>query len=65
MLNKATTATDTNTTTVRFPLGRVFLTHGAIEALREAEQPAEGFLGRHARLGACYVTTTTRKICSA
>lgn len=44
-----TTTTDTKQT-IHFPLGQVFLTHGAIEALDEAEQPAEEFLRRHARL---------------
>ena len=50
--------TETNTTTVaettpvlvRFPLGRVFLTPGAIEVLAEAGQSAQEFICRHARL---------------
>lgn len=44
-----TKITETNSL-VRFSLGRIFLTPGAIVALEEARQPAEGFLGRHARL---------------
>ena len=35
---------------VRFPLGRVFLTPGAIEALEEAGQTPEEFISRHSRL---------------
>lgn len=44
-----TSTTDTKQTT-GFPLGRIFLTHCVIEALSKAEQLAEEFLGRHARL---------------
>lgn len=35
---------------VCFPLGRVFLTPGAIEVLAEAGQSAQEFICRHARL---------------
>ena len=34
----------------RFPLGRVFLTPGAIEALEEAGQTPVEFISRHSRL---------------
>ena len=34
----------------RFPLGRLFLTPGAIEALEESGQPPQEFITRHARL---------------
>lgn len=44
------TATATAETTRRFPLGRTFLTPGAIEALREAEQSPLEFISRHVRL---------------
>jgi hypothetical protein len=52
MQNKLTTADATETTPVlvRFPLGRVFLTPGAIEVLAEAGQSAQDFICRHARL---------------
>jgi hypothetical protein len=33
-----------------FPLGNVFMTSGAIEALGEAGQSAQEFISRHARL---------------
>lgn len=45
--------TEKDTTTIdaaRFPLGRLYLTHGAIEALDEAGQSAQEFISRHARL---------------
>lgn len=45
-----TTTKESAQTTSRFPLGRIFLTHGAIDALEEAEQLADEFLGCHARL---------------
>ncbi|MGB7924094.1 MAG: hypothetical protein WCF57_12695 [Pyrinomonadaceae bacterium] len=35
---------------MRFPLGRMFLTPGAIEALEEAGQSPQEFINRHARL---------------
>lgn len=52
MLEKVTTANNNNSTPslVRFLLGRIFLTPGAIDALSEAEQAPEEFLSRHARL---------------
>lgn len=45
--------TDTATaiqSAMRFPLGRMFLTPGAIEALEEAGQSPQEFINRHARL---------------
>ena len=45
-----TNATETTPVLVRFPLGRVFLTPGAIEVLAEAGQTAQDFICRHARL---------------
>lgn len=52
MSAKVTTADETNTTPslVRFPLGRLFLTQGASEALEESGQSAQEFINRHARL---------------
>jgi hypothetical protein len=52
MQNNTTTATNTDTTSalVRFPLGRLFMTPGAIEALEKAEQQPQEFVNRHARL---------------
>jgi hypothetical protein len=46
------TAESANTTpsAVRFPLGRLFLTPGAIDALEEAGQSPQEFISRHARL---------------
>lgn len=35
---------------VRFPLGRMFITQGASEALEDAGQSAQEFISRHARL---------------
>jgi hypothetical protein len=52
MLDKVTT-TDNNSTTpalVRFQLGRLLLTHGAIDALEEAGQSPDEFINRHVRL---------------
>jgi hypothetical protein len=47
----STTNTKTATqSAIRFSLGRMFLTPGAIEALEEAGQPANEFISRHARL---------------
>lgn len=40
----------TTETTPRFPLGRLLMTPGAIEALEEAGQSPQEFLARHARL---------------
>lgn len=52
MLDKITTTNESNTTpsAVRFPLGRLFMTPGAIEALEEAGQSSQEFISRHARL---------------
>jgi hypothetical protein len=52
MLEKVTTTKENNTTpsAVRFSLGRLFMTPGAIEAVEEAGQSAQEFLSRHARL---------------
>jgi hypothetical protein len=52
MSAKVTTADETNTTPslVRFLLGGLFLTQGAIEALEESGQSAQEFINRHARL---------------
>ena len=47
------TSAKSETTTVgaaRLPLGRLFLTPGAIEALEEAGQQPQEFVNRHARL---------------
>lgn len=52
MQNELTTATAAETTPVpvRFSLGRLFLTPGAIEVLAEAGQSPQEFISRHARL---------------
>jgi hypothetical protein len=52
MLSKVTTANDTHTTPspVRFQLGRIFLTPGAINALEASQESAQAFINRHARL---------------
>lgn len=52
MLENTTTANDPNTTPslVRFPLGQLFLTQGAIEALDDASQSPQEFITRHSRL---------------
>jgi hypothetical protein len=52
MQSNTTTATNTDTmpALVRFPLGRLFMTPGAIEALDEAGQQPQEFINRHARL---------------
>ena len=52
MQQQTTTTTQTNITpsSVRFPLGRLFMTPGAIEALEEAGQSPQEFISRHARL---------------
>lgn len=46
------TATDPNSTPapVRFQLGQLYATHGALEALEDAGQSPEDFISRHARL---------------
>jgi len=48
-LNTPATA-QTTAGAARFPLGHLFLTPGAIEALEEAGQSAQEFINRHARL---------------
>ena len=48
-LNTTTTA-DTTPSLIRFPLGQMFMTLGAIEALEEAGQSPQEFISRHARL---------------
>ena len=52
MLEKITTTKDANTTLslVRFPLGQLVMTQGAIEVLEEAGQSPREFISRHARL---------------
>jgi hypothetical protein len=52
MQNELTTAAtpDTTPSPVRFQLGRLFMTPGAIEALEEAGQSPQEFISRHARL---------------
>ena len=52
MQNELTTPTATNTTPalIRFELGRLYLTPGAIEALEDAGQSPQEFISRHARL---------------
>ena len=35
---------------MRFPLGQIMATHGALEALEEAGQSAQEFISRHSRL---------------
>jgi hypothetical protein len=51
MLDTNTSTTNTHSTTAaRFPLGHLFLTPGAIEALEDAGQTAREFIERHARL---------------
>ncbi len=46
--NNSTTAT--TETILCFPLGRLYMTPGAIEALEEARQSAQEFISRHVRL---------------
>jgi hypothetical protein len=50
MQSNTITEETTNTTLVRFQLGQLFLTRGAIEALEEARQSPQEFISRHARL---------------
>lgn len=52
MLENITTTNTDGTTAgaTRFPLGRLFLTPGAIEALEEASQSPQDFISRHSRL---------------
>lgn len=49
--NISTTEKDKTTTdTARFPLGRLYLTRGAIESLEESHQSPQEFISRHVRL---------------
>jgi hypothetical protein len=49
--NLNTTAKANSTpSAVRFPLGQIFITPGATDALEEANQSPQEFLSRHARL---------------
>ena len=48
-LNAAATS-ETTPAPVRFQLGQLFMTPGAIEALEEAGQSPQEFISRHARL---------------
>lgn len=41
---------ETTAGAARFPLGHLYLTQGAIEALEDAGQSAQDFISRHARL---------------
>jgi hypothetical protein len=52
MQANTTTATEARTTPspVRFHLGRIYATPGAIDALEGAAQSAQEFINRHARL---------------
>ena len=52
MQNEVTTPTAANTTPalIRFELGHLYLTPGAIEALEDAGQLPQDFINRHARL---------------
>ena len=52
MLNQVCTRNEANTTPspVRFQLGRIFATPGAIDALETSGESAQTFINRHARL---------------
>lgn len=52
MQSQVTTPTDTNSTpsAVRFLLGRLYITPGAVDALEESGESAQTFISRHARL---------------
>ncbi len=52
MHNNTTTteAAETTPSPVRFPLGRLFITPGAIDALEETGESPQDFIARHARL---------------
>lgn len=50
MLNQTTITNTTSTTESLFPLGCLFMTPGAIEALEEAGQSSQEFISRHLRL---------------
>jgi hypothetical protein len=45
-----TTDAQSTPTPIRFQLGRIFITPGAIDALEDANQHAQEFINRHARL---------------
>lgn len=50
-LNTETNAQSTlSPTAVRFQLGRIFITPGAIDALEDSGESAQTFINRHARL---------------
>jgi hypothetical protein len=44
------TTTHTTPSPVRFQLGRIYATPGAIDALKDANESAQTFINRHARL---------------
>jgi len=46
----STNTADTTPRLMRFPLGQIVATHGALEALEEAGQSPQEFISRHARL---------------
>ena len=49
--NTSTAKADSTTAgAARFPLGRLFLTPGAIEALEESSQSPQDFINRHVQL---------------
>lgn len=52
MLSKVNTENNARTTPspVRFQLGRIFITPGAIDALDDSGESAQDFINRHARL---------------
>jgi hypothetical protein len=52
MLHQTTITNDTCTTPapIRFQLGRIYATPGAIDALEDAGESAQDFINRHARL---------------
>lgn len=52
MQSQVTTPTDTNSTlsALRFELGRLYITPGAIDALEESGESAQTFISRHVRL---------------
>jgi hypothetical protein len=45
-----TSQSETTTGTTSFPLGHLYLTSGAIEALEESGQSPQDFISRHAQL---------------
>ena|SRR4028119_1144507 len=52
MLSKVTTENNAKSipSPVRFQLGRIYVTPGAIDALEDAGESAQDFINRHARL---------------